>query len=46
MKIYFNSIQVNGVPAESEFLSEVNRIRKESGKRDGVIKKVVNWANS
>ncbi|NMP81145.1 hypothetical protein HHE92_15255 [Pseudoalteromonas arctica] len=50
MRIYLDSIRLNGVPKESEFIPEVNRIRKESGRRDGFIKKVVqkvvNWANS
>lgn len=50
MKVFLDTIRVNGVPNEDEFLSEVNRIRKDSGKRDGFLKKIVQkvvvWAHS
>lgn len=50
LKVYLDSIRINGVPSEDSFLEEVNRIKKESGKRDGIVKKlvqkIVRWAHS
>jgi uncharacterized membrane protein YqaE (UPF0057 family) len=50
MKIYLDKINVDGVPSEDDFLCEVNKIRKESGKRKGFIKKTIQkmleWAHS
>lgn len=50
IKIYFDAIRINGVPNEQEFVEEINKIRRESGRKVSLLKKLlkklISWSQS
>ncbi|MGJ8680617.1 hypothetical protein [Paraglaciecola sp.] len=50
LKVYLNDIRDHGIPEEEDFVAELNKIKKDSGKQESfiknIIKKVVDWAHS